>query len=102
MSDRSSLVREDRFPSGPLPVKADFAPDVAFEIISPGNTASEIQSKRQDYLESGVTQVWIDLVHRSIEVIYASGQSRFFGDDQVLLIEILPEFSLELKTLFVR
>ena len=32
----ASLVRRDRFPAGRLPVKADFPPDVAFEINSPG------------------------------------------------------------------
>ncbi len=49
----ASLVRKNRFESGRRPVKADFPPDVAFEIISPGNTAREIQSKRRDYLDSG-------------------------------------------------
>ena len=32
----ASLVRKDRFPRGRRPVMADFPPDVAFEILSPG------------------------------------------------------------------
>jgi Uma2 family endonuclease len=96
----ASLVRRDRFPAGPLPVKADFPPDVAFAIISLGNTAREIQNKRKDYLASGVVQVWIDLDDPSAELIQPDRSPRFFNRDQTLVISSLPEFALELKTLF--
>jgi|GEM_PF-598733 Uma2 family endonuclease len=95
----ASLVRADRF-TGILPTKADFPPDVAFEILSPGNPASEVHSRRQDYLESGVTQVWIDIAHRSVELIGTDRRSRFFKEDQNLVIDELPGFALELRTLF--
>jgi Uma2 family endonuclease len=32
---------------------------IAIEIISPGNSAEEIQRKREAYLEEGVAEVWI-------------------------------------------
>ena len=96
----ASLVRKDRFPGGRLPVKADFAPDVAFEIISPGNTAREIQSKRRDYLDSGVAQVWIDLEDRFVELVQADRSPRLFNEQEKLVIDGLPQFVLELKTLF--
>jgi Uma2 family endonuclease len=96
----ASLVRTERFPGARLPVKAEFPPDIAFEILSPGNSAAVLQSKRQDYLESGVTQVWIDLDHRSVELIGTDRCSQFFKEDQTLVIDSLPGFSLELKTLF--
>ena len=96
----ASLVRRGRFSAGRLPVKADFPPDVAFEIISPGNTAGEIQSKRRDYLESGSIQVWIDLDHRSVELVRPDGSLRFFGAEETLAIDSLPRFALELKSLF--
>jgi len=95
-----SLVRKDRFPAGELPVRAEFAPDIAFEILSPGNTAAEIQSKRRDYFESRVVQVWIDIYDRSIELIGKDGRSRFFKEDQTLVIDELPGFALQLKVLF--
>ena len=97
----ASLVRKERFPEGKVPAtKADFAPDVAFEIYSPGDTASHIQQKRKDYQESGVIQVWIDLDKRLVELIYPDRPLQYFEEDQALVIDKLPGFSLDLKTLF--
>jgi Uma2 family endonuclease len=45
----ASLVRKARFPGGQIPTKADFPPDVTFEIYSPSDTPSYIQRKRKDY-----------------------------------------------------
>ncbi len=95
-----SLVRKERFPGGELPVRAEFAPDIAFEIMSPSNTAAEVHGKRKDYSESRVVQVWIDIYSGSVEVIGKDGRSRFFEEDQTLMIDELPGFALELKTLF--
>jgi Uma2 family endonuclease len=96
----ASLVRKNRFEGGRLPVKANFPPDVAFEIISPGNTAREIQSKRRDYLASGVVQVWINLEDRFVELVQPDRSPRFFNEDQTLAIDGLTDFALELRTLF--
>jgi Uma2 family endonuclease len=96
----ASLVRKDRFPAGKLPVKADFPPDVAFEIISPGNSAREIQSKRRDYLESAVVQVWVDLDDGFAELVEPARAPRFFTREEALVIDGLPEFALEIKSLF--
>jgi Uma2 family endonuclease len=35
------------------------APMIAIEIISPGNSAEEIQRKREAYLEEGAAEAWI-------------------------------------------
>jgi len=67
----AALVRKERDdaadPTGPTP----FAPDIAFEILSPSDTGSEMQSKRQDYDESKVIQVWLDPQRKTAEVISA-------------------------------
>lgn len=96
----ASLVRRHRFSGSRRPVKADFPPDVAFEIISPGNTAREIQSKRRDYLDSGIVQVWIDLEGRSVELVQPDRSPRFFSQAETLVIDSLPGFTLELRELF--
>ncbi len=96
-----SLVRKDRLPTGELPAgQASFAPDVAFEILSPSNTPSYIQRKRKDYQESGVIQVWIDLEKRLVELIYPDRPLQYFREDQPLVIDQLLGFSLDLKTLY--
>jgi Uma2 family endonuclease len=52
-----SLIGRVRFPGGRVPTgQPDFAPDIAFEILSPGNTPKEVQRKRKDYQESTVIQ----------------------------------------------
>ena len=66
----ASLARSARFPEGKIPVKADFAPDVAFEILSLSDSPSQIQRKRLEYQHSGVIQVWFDLEKRLVELIY--------------------------------
>ncbi|MGA2078916.1 MAG: Uma2 family endonuclease [Terriglobia bacterium] len=96
----ASLVRADRFAGGQYPVMADFAPDVAFEIHSPSDKPSEIQSKRKDYQQSGVIQVWIDPDKRLVELIYPDRPLEYFQEGDPLIIASLPDFSLDLKDLF--
>jgi len=96
----ASLVRKARFPSGQFPVMADFAPDVAFEVHSPSDKPSEIQSKRKDYQLSGTIQVWIDPEKRLVELVYPDRPLEYFQEGQPLLIATLPDFSLDLKDLF--
>ena len=96
----ASLVRKARFPEGQIPVKADFAPDVAFEIHSPTDSPSQIQRKRKDYQESGVVQVWFDLERRLVELIYPDRPLQYFEQNQALVIDTLPGFSLDLKALY--
>jgi Uma2 family endonuclease len=97
----ASLVRKERFPGGRVTVnRADFAPDVAFEILSPSNSPSYIQRKRKDYQESGVIQVWIDPDLHLVEVMYADRASRYFQENQLLVIDTLSQFSLDLSGLF--
>ena len=83
-----------------MPVKADFAPDVAFEIHSPSDSPGQIQRKRQDYQQSGVVQVWFDLERRLVELVYPDRPLQYFGEDQTLVIDTLPDFSLNLKELY--
>jgi len=95
----ASLVRKERFPTIPSE-KIDFAPDVAFEIHSPSDRPGQIQAKRREYQESGVTQAWIDLEKRLVELIYPDRPLQYFQEDQPLIIDKLPGFSLDLKTLY--
>ena len=99
----ASLVRRAQFPAGQFPVKADFPPDVAFEIHSPTDSPldvgarhgvplpdaifethcdspGQIQRKRKDYQESGVIQVWFDLERRLVELIYPDRPLQYFEE----------------------
>jgi Uma2 family endonuclease len=96
----ASLVRRSRFPEGKLPVKAEFAPDVAFEIHSPADSPGQIQRKRKDNQESGVVQVWFDLDKRLVELVYPDRPLQYFEEDQALVIDTVPGFSLDLRELY--
>ncbi len=55
-----SFVSRERLEKVGDPVTAfPGAPDVAIEILSPGNTPREIHAKVADYLAAGTTCVWI-------------------------------------------
>jgi Uma2 family endonuclease len=96
----AALVRKERVdaadPKGPAP----FAPDIAFEILSPGDSGSEMLSKRQDYYESRVMQVWLDPQRKTAEVDSPDRPAVHFRADQALTLPELPGFRLELQSLF--
>ncbi len=97
----AALVRAERFPDRRLPVGlADFPPDVAFGVLSPGDTARRVARKRRQYQESGVIQVWIDSDKRTGEVVYPDRASQYFDEDRPLTIDGVDGFALDLKVLF--
>ena len=96
----ASLVRKERFAGAPIPVMAEFGPDVAFEVHSPSDKPSEIQSKRKDYQQSGVIQVWIDPDKRLVELVYPNRPLEYFQEGQPLIIAGLTDFSFDLEDLF--
>jgi len=96
-----SLVRRTRLGQGTLPPnRADFPPDVACEIISPSESASQIQRKRRDYTESGVIQIWIDPERRSIELIEPDQPLRYFQGCEPMVIFRLAGFLVIPEDLF--
>ena len=97
----ASLVRRDRLPNRAIPItKADFAPDVAFEILSPSDTPSQVQRKRQDYHQSGVIQVWIDPEKRVLELAQPDKPLEFFKSGHMLAIDKIADFRLDVAKLF--
>jgi Uma2 family endonuclease len=80
----------------------DMVPDLAVEVVSPSNTAFEIQRKIHEYFDAGVGQVWIIYPPQREVYAFAStnrievlqlGQELDGGD-------LLPGFRLPLATLF--
>ena len=88
-----------RIPSAPIPA---LAPDLAVEVLSPGNTPGEMARKRQEYFAAGVKLVWIvDPVARTVAVYTEPEQSTVWQEDQTLAGDpVLPGFTLPLRELF--
>lgn len=92
---------ERRFPIEALP---DVTPDLAVEILSEGNTPSEMDRKLRDYFFSGTRLVWyIDPQRRTVRVYTSPDQCVELNERQTLDGgAVLPGFSLPLAQLFAR
>jgi Uma2 family endonuclease len=80
----------------------DMVPDLAIEIVSPSNTADQVQAKIHDYFAAGVTRVWVVYPRQQEVYVYASPTQI-----QVLQLgqdldggELIPGFRLPLAALF--
>ena len=62
-----------------------FAPDVAIEVVSPGNTPAELARKTGEYFANGTQAVWIaDPVPRTVAIRRPGVADQVFGVDDVL------------------
>jgi Uma2 family endonuclease len=99
-----SFISWEQFPDRKVPriPMLRFAPDLAVEVLSPSNTAKEMERKLHDYFEAGVKLVWyVDPVPRTVRVITAPEESQLLREDETLQGgTILSGFTLSLKELF--
>ena len=79
-----------------------FAPDLAVEVLSPGNTVQEIDEKVALYFAAGSSLVWVFNPKRRTVAAYRSPLDvRILGEHDTLDGgEVLPGFSLDLSKLF--
>ena len=86
------------------PAVVPFAPDLAVEVISPGNTDKEMDRKLHEYFEAGVKLVWYVYPETQTVLVYR-------GEDQVRKLtandtldgeDVLPGFSLSIREWFSR
>ena len=83
----ASFVSNERLPVGGLPSGfLDFAPDLAVEVVSPGDSADAVQSKAEGWLAAGARLVWVVYPESRSVVAYRSG-----GRAHVLQEGRLPE-----------
>jgi Uma2 family endonuclease len=90
----------DRIPEEFIPG----APDLAVEILSPGDRWSEVEEKVADYLAGGVRLVWlVDSRERRVVVRYPDRPPTIIAADAELDgEEVVPGFKLALAELFGR
>ncbi|MCA9234730.1 MAG: Uma2 family endonuclease [Planctomycetales bacterium] len=91
---KSTLPARDAAPS--------VAPDLAVEIISPGNTREEMDRKLRDYFAAGVRLVWYVYPQtKEIHVFTALEQQTVLGEpDQLTGGEVLPGLTVDLASYF--
>ena len=82
------------------------APDIAVEVVSPSNTAAEMERKVAEYLAAGSQRVWVvypptPTASRRVVIHHPDGTAiTYTGDDMITDEELLPEFSLPLSEIF--
>ena len=78
------------------------APDLAVEVLSPGNTRAEIHAKTADYLSAGTALVWVaDPESQSIQSYRELLAPRFMTGTDVLTADaVLPGFSVPVQAFF--
>jgi Uma2 family endonuclease len=82
---------------------AAIAPDLAVEVVSPGDRPADVLAKVSDWLRAGARLVWvIDPDRRVARVHRADGTIEVVGDDGALNGEnVLPGFSCALAEILI-
>jgi Uma2 family endonuclease len=95
-------VRPDRVPSGPTPGFFQGPPDLAVEVLSPGDRAGEVLDKVHQWLDAGCQVVWVIDPQRRSVAVYDAGQHHVLRNDTDELTggNLLPGFRLLLADIF--
>jgi len=100
-----SFVRKERIPKDwnmerPFPG----APDLAVEVVSPGDDVDELLERVRDYLEAGTAQVWVFYPRQKEIHQYRSSTPDivrvYTGRDQIDVDELFPGLVLIAEDLF--
>lgn len=98
-----AFVRSERVPVGGFgPGWVPVAPDLAVEILSPSEPASETQEKLADYLVAGTGAVWVvDPAKRLVAAYAADAPTRWLREGDVLDGgAVVPGFTLAVDAMF--
>ena len=78
------------------------APDLAVEVLSPGDRKTKVEEKTSQWLTLGARAVWlIDPHDRTVDVRMANGERKLFKEnDELTGDEIVSGFSIPLSEIF--
>lgn len=78
------------------------SPDLAVEVLSPGDRIGKIEQKVNLWLQAGARSVWlINPRHRTVEVVSANGERRIFRDtDELADDDTVPGFRVAVSEIF--
>lgn len=99
-SPDACFVAAGRFPNERVPDDfPNLAPDLAVEVVSPGDRPRHVLDKVGEYLEAGTRLVWVIDPRKAKAVVYRSlSDVRELGPDDMLDGgDVLPGFSCRLR-----
>jgi len=97
-----AFVAAARVPAAGCPAFFQGPPDLAVEILSPSDRASEVLAKVQDWLKSGCQAVWLlDPQSRTVAVHRSGREVLVLGESEALSGgDLLPGFSVAVAEIF--
>ncbi|HVF43174.1 MAG TPA: Uma2 family endonuclease [Pyrinomonadaceae bacterium] len=99
-----AFIRRERIPESGIPKKFwPGAPDLAVEVLSPGDTRREVDEKVEDWLEAGTRAVWVINPKRQSVSVYRSmaDVTRLSEGDELGGGEVVPGFRCGVSEIFV-
>jgi len=90
--DRIGVSAEGYF-SGP--------PDLAVEVLSPGDRRGKVEHKLSLWLEFGTRSVWlVNPRRRTVEVFKSTGERKVFHETDDLVDDTVPGFRVQVSEIF--
>ena len=79
----------------------DGPPDLAIEVLSPGDRRGYVDRKLAVYLETGTRSVWlVNPRHRTVEVISSMSDRRTLHEDDELVDDTVPGLRVKVSEIF--
>jgi Uma2 family endonuclease len=97
-----AFVRKEKVSTLPTSF-AEFAPDLAVEIVSPTDRSSEMEQKISEYLAAGTRLVWVVYPMTKTVYVYGPGRAvqRLSASETLSGEDVLPGFSITVSEFFV-
>ncbi len=91
---------DDRTPPGHLRIP----PDLAVEVVSPNDTAYEVEEKVGDYFQAGVKLLWVVYPNtQRVWVVRTNGATSWLGaNDELTGEDVIPGFTCRVAEMFAR
>ena len=95
-----SFVSQDRVALSPEGYH-DGPPDLAVEVLSPGDRRGKVEYKLSLWLELGTRSVWlVNPRRRTVEVCKATGERTLFHETDELIDDTVPGFRVAVAEIF--
>ena len=98
-----AFVRNERIPPTGIPKKYwPFAPDLAVEVLSPSDTASEVIEKIDEWLAAGTRLVWVVDPEKKAVTVYRPGRQpqTLRAHEDLIGDDVLPGFEVRVSEIF--
>ncbi len=95
------FIAKARVPAEPIRQYVPFAPDLAVEVVSPNNSAAQVHTKVNKYLQYGTRMVIVVYSETRTVVVHTPSGAQTLGEnDRFDGGEVLPGFKLPVRDIF--